>query len=284
VQKDYIDVLCCQMKLKLACDDKKEFLIEEESYFKQMDYIIAFIEEKTPDIVVFPEMSYSLRYEEKLLKLSQNKLMVFGSVYDEGKNMMIIFYNQTKITLSKCYLSGVEPSIRTQENVSFNEFKRSHLKNHTFTIKGRKIIVLNCAEYYRVGYYLARDKTINNKLFGFLVPSANNNLDVFMEESIALHNHNDKIYSFVVNSKASYNDKVYAEGGSYIFGALSRYEKEVNLLPTKENKSNNIVLVEDKPCLIYGQFLIEPKTWFYRSDEYKHTPKNLQIIDLEKII
>ena len=92
------------MKLKLACDDKKEFLIEEESYFKQMDYIIAFIEEKTPDIVVFPEMSYSLRYEEKLLKLSQNKLMVFGSVYDEGKNMMIIFYNQTKITLSKCYL------------------------------------------------------------------------------------------------------------------------------------------------------------------------------------
>ena len=65
---------------------------------------------------------------------------------------------------------------------------------------------------------------------------------------------------------------------------MPHYVNERILKQIDENKSNNIVLVEDKPCLIYGQFLIEPKTWFYRSDEYKHTPKNLQIIDLEKII
>lgn len=283
MDKDYLSVLCCQIELKLACDKSREFLIEDEIYYKQMNYILSFIKDRSPDIVVFPEMSYSEKFEKSLLKFSQNSLIVFGSIYENGKNETIVFFNQKKIKLEKCYLSGVEPSIRTQENISFTSFKKNHLIGHTFNLKGQKIIVLNCAEYYRTAYYLARDKTINKKLFGFLVPSANNNLDVFMEESVALHNHNDKVYSFVVNSKASYNDKDYAEGGSYIFGAMSKYEREVNNIQTLKNKSNNIVLVDDDPCLIYGEYLINPKTWFYRSDEYKHTPKNLEVIRLNKL-
>ena len=95
-------------------------------------------------------------------------------------------------------------------------------------------------------------------------------------ESKAIHNHNENIYSFVVNSISTYKDKKYSSGGSYVFGRVSSFEKEF-LGDFRVKHSSNICCLNDEDYLVEGMYLYKDSSVYYRSDNYKHTPKNIKI-------
>ena len=277
MNKDYFKILFAQIKLSLDYDSEKEFLVETDNYFDQMEEIINIISNNSYDVIIFPELSYHDKYNTFFLNNSINKIIVFGSVYMGNENFTVVYNNQKKYLVKKVFNSGVEPSIRFQENISIKDFFKHHLKDHTFKIRGKKFIVLNCAEYYKVAYFIARDEIKSKNLFGFLVPCANNNNQVFLNESMAIHNHNEDIYSFVVNSVATYKGEKYSEGGSYIFGILSNFERK-NINHPRLNQANNICYLDNNSYIVEGMFYYGNLSKYFRSDNFRHTPKNFKII------
>jgi hypothetical protein len=146
--------------------------------------------------------------------------------------------------------SPVKPSVRYQRDIGIKDFLKYHLKERTFVLEGHKFIVLNCAEYYRVAYFWARDEKTSKNLFGFLVPCVNNNNDVFLTETRAISNHNENVYSFVVNSNSFYNNEKYSLGGSYVFGKISSFERECV-------KNFRVKDVSNIGCLDDGNYYVE---------------------------
>ena len=280
MKKEYFRILLVQMNLKLGYDCEKEFLIDDEEYFRQMEFVMKKICKNDYDVIVFPEMSYHKEYDNYFSNNSKDKIIVYGSHYIGNENCTIVYHNNKKFCVSKAYSSGVEPSIRYQDNISVNHFMKSCLKDHTFVLKGKKFIVLNCAEYYKVAYFIARDEVKSKNLFGFLVPCANNNNEVFLTESKAIHNHCDNVYSFVVNSSAYYNEEKYSSGGSYVFGKMSVYERDCGC-ENRIKHPSNICYLDEGSYLIDGEFLFKDSSLFYRSDDFRHTPKNLKIERIE---
>ena len=274
MDKEYFRIGFAQMKLNLGCDNEKEFLIADDLYFKQMDEVVEKIDDC--DVVIFPELSYHKHYEDYFLTNSNNKIFVFGSCYVGNENFTVVYHNMKKYVIKKMFNSPVEPSIRYQQSVSVKEFLRNNLKERTLVLNGKKFIVLNCAEYYKVAYFIARDEAKSKNLFGFLVPCANNNNEVFLTESKAISNHNDRVYSFIVNSNSLYNNAKYSLGGSYVFGKVSPFEREC-VKDFRLKEANNICCLDDGSYFVSGMYLYKESSNYYRSDSFRHTPKNIRI-------
>ena len=281
MDKEYFKILFAQMKLTLDYNSDKEYLVADDLYFKQMEKIVEKVNDN--DVVVFPELAYHAKYDSYFVNNSKNKIIVFGSEYVGNENYTVVYHNEKRYNIKKMFNSGVEPSVRYSENVSVKNFFKDHLKNHTFKLKGKKFIVLNCAEYYKVAYFIARDGAKSKNLFGFLVPCANNNNEAFITESKALHNHNDNVYSFVVNSVSTYKNQKYSLGGSYVFGRVSSFEREC-MGDFRMKHSSNICCLDDGSYFVEGMYLYKDSSVYYRSDNYRHTPKNIKIerIGIEK--
>lgn len=277
--KEYFNVCFAQMRLTLENNEKSEFLIENDDYFSQMDKIVNYLEQNEFDIMVFPEISFCERYAQKLKDLSVGRLIVFGSKYIDGENITIVYYDGKEQLIKKRFLCAVEPAIRKCERISVNKFLATYLKEHTFILHNKKVIVLNCAEYYNTAYMIARSERYSKNVFGFIVPCANNNTKVFLDESKAIHNHNSEIYSFVVNAVGTYSGKNYAKGESYVFGKISPFEKECATYPRIEHASN-ICHLDDGAYLVSGSYLIQNYSPFYRSDNFYFTPKNFSVQNL----
>lgn len=276
MKKEYFNIVFGQLKLNLDYTPTHEYLIADKMYIKQMEKIIEYLTDKDIDVLILPEMSYHKNYDEFFIKYSFDKIIVFGSVYCDSANFTVVFNNGEKHLIKKMFNSALEPSIKYGENITIKNFIKNHLSEHTFVLHNKKFIVLNCAEYYKVAYYIARDCKLSKNLFGFLVPCANNNNDVFVAESIAIHNHNDNIYSFVVNCSSLYKGKKYSYGGSYVFGRISAYEKE-NSNISQLNHPSNICSLSDDSYLVDGMYLFADSSRYYRSDNFKHTPLNIKI-------
>ena len=282
MSKEYFSIAFAQLTLNLDYNQNSEYLIADDTYFKQMEKVLEIIKNKPLDILIFPEMSFHEKYENFFLNYSQNKLIVFGSVYKDNSNFTVVFHNKNKYLIKKIFNSAVEPAIRYDYNISTKDFIKNHLKEHTFTLHNKKFIVLNCAEYYKTAYLIAREEKLNKNLFAFLVPCANNNNDVFLTESMALHNHNENIYSFIVNSSSRYKNIPYSTGGSYVFGKLSTFEKELSSI-NRLNHPSSICMLDNDPCLVEGMYLLKTCSTYYRSDNFRHTPINIKIHKLGEI-
>lgn len=280
-RKIFLSVLQFQLKLNLESNFKEEYLLEDDMYFKQMEEAIKVIKKYSPDVVVFPEMSYSVKYADELIKLSKGRLIVFGSKYINGNNTTVIYHDLKEYLVIKRFPSGAEPMIRNYKGMDKNEFIEKYLEEHTFVVNDQKIIIFNCMEYYNMAYYIARDNKYNQGLFGFVVTCSNSNSNVFIQESMAIHNHNDKIYSFVCNTLSKYNAKNYGDGNSYVFGPSQNHEKE--WLGEQKILNNNhvssIVNIGSKgKKYLYGEYLIPDLiNRFGRSDFYLNTPQNIKI-------
>lgn len=280
MEKEYFKIMFAQLKLALDYDCEKEFLVEDEKYFKQMDEIVELINKNSYDVILFPELAHHKKYDNYFKEISKDKIIVFGSTYIGNCNYTVVYNNKEKFYVKKMFNSPIEPCIRYQENISIKDFLKYYLKEHTFKLKGKKFIVLNCAEYYKVAYYISRDEKLNKNLFAFLVPCANNKVDVFFSESVALHNHNENVYSFVCNSVATYKKEKYSIGESYVFGRFSSYERVCLNKNHRLDKVNNICYLDDKSYIVEGMYLYSQTGNYCRSDNYRHTPKNLKIIKM----
>ena len=280
----FISVAMFQLRLDLESNGKEEYLISNANYEKQMHTAIGIIHDKKPDIVVFPEASYSDTFEKDMWEISKHSLVIFGSIYVDGVNNTIIFQNGEKHSIPKRYPSPMEPMIRVCKPLEEVKFIQKYLKEHIFLVKGEKIIILNCMEYYKTAYYIARDSSINDNIFAFVSPCNNSNTEIFTQESMALHNHNEVIYSFVCNTVSIYNGKSYGDGTSYIFGPIQKHEKRwiaSDGIESFKHVSSIAKLDNTSAYCIYGDF-IRPTymCWFGRSDSYASSPQNLRITNL----
>lgn len=281
---DYLSVCMFQLKVDLDCNSQNEYLVETEESLMQIESAFRIIEEKKPDISLFPEMAYLERYDKRYQELSISRIIVAGSYYKDGINTTVVFENGKKHELAKDYASGAEPMARKITFIPPKEFLRSRLKSHEFWVKGKKIYILNCMEYYHAAYYIARDEKLKNKLFGIFTVCSNSNTHVFEEETVCIHNHNESLYTFTLNCVSTYKGESYGDGKSYIYGPVSVHEKEWLVKEGIENKRNAchiLSLSKDKAQFVYGKFVFpENLSRFGRSDKYLNNPRDVIVNNL----
>lgn len=277
LKNNYLSVLQFQLRFEIICNSKEDVLTLNHDYFEQMDRSCEILKSLNPDICIFPEMAYNEKYFDLFKRLSNGrKLIVFGSTYVGSSNKTMIFFDGTLKEVVKRYPCGSEPMIRFCRETSVEEFIGKYLAEHEFTIKGKKLYVLNCLEYYKVAYMIARNPKLASNLFGFIVPCSNSNPQVFIEETQAIHNHNEYIYSFVCNRIKCEGEHGY--GRSYIFGPVQGHEKQWLMeegLPSESHNSSILTFDSSTPSYAYGTFASEISR-FGRSDTYANTPKDLQ--------
>ena len=283
LKNNYLSVMMFQLKLTIVCDSQKDSLVLTEEYFTQMKNSIEAIQKFLPDICVFPEMSYQEEYAKELAELSKSeRLIVFGSDYVGNINKTKVFFDGKLYEITKRYPCGSEPMIRFYEKPDVNTFINDFLSEHEFYIKGHKVYVLNCLEYYQSAYMIARDSKLSENLFGFIVPCSNSNPKVFMEESKALHNHNENVYSFVCNRIKNNGENGY--GKSYIFGPIQYHEKDwlkEDGIFSEEHNSSILTLDASTPAYTFGKYLTpDSVSRFGRSDYYFNTPTELIVKNL----
>jgi len=283
LKNNYLAVVQFQLRLKIKCDSTHDYLMIDEDYLEQMKRSIEIIRNLNPDIVVFPEMSYQSKYDEIFKELSkEDKLIVFGSTYIGCINHTMVFHNGNLKPVAKMFPCGSEPMVRFIEKIGVNDFILNHLLDHEFLIKGNKIYVLNCLEYYEAAYTIARNHGLASDLFGFIVPCSNSNPKVFMDESKALHNHNEFIYSFVCNRVK--NDDSHRYGRSYIYGPIQYHEKDwltEEGITSDDHNASILCLDKDTPSYAYGKFACGKElSRFGRSDCYINTPKSVIVQNL----
>ncbi len=267
---DYLKVLGFQLQVDLDCDEKKEFLISNDSYHQQMKVALKLIQKEKPDVILFPEMCYDKAYEKMYRDFSNNSLFVAGSTYIHERNVTIVYQNGEKRYIPKRNASGAEPMVRFYPNVSTDDFIKYFLKEHTFIIKNKKIILLNCMEYYQHAYRIAREV---DDIFGIFCIASNSNQRVFLEETKAIHNHQDDVYSFVLNGVTTYQGKSYGKGFSYIFGPIQYHEQEWLQKEGKKvlDHTCSIGMLSSEPEYFVGEFT-NHFSRFGRSDRYIQNP------------
>ncbi len=282
---DYLSVLMFQLNMTLDCNSCDEYLIETDSMGEQFKKAFQMIQNKKPDITLFPEMAYISRFEENYKEFSKpNKIIIAGSYYKDGVNRTVVFQNGEKYEIPKGYASGAEPMARKISYREPEEFLKAELHKHEFIIKGKKIYIFNCMEYYHLAYYVARSSQYNENLFGIFTICSNSNTHVFEEETKVTHNHNDSIYTFILNCVSTYKGEDYGDGQSYIYGPISIHEKEwlkKDRINTKKNLMHILSLSQERAQYVYGEFIAsEILSRFGRSDRYINNPRNIVVSSL----
>lgn len=282
---NYLSVCMFQLRVKLECNSREEYLVETSNVLKQVENCLNVIREYEPDISLFPEMTYVSKFEKEFEELSKSRIIVAGSFYKECINTTVVFVDGKKHEVAKTYASGAEPMARKILFLPPEKFLEEELEHHAFWIKGKKIYILNCMEYYHAAYYIARNKRLNTELFGIFAICSNSNTRVFEEETVCIHNHNEKIYTFVLNCVGTYRGKKYADGKSYIYGPVSIHEKEwlkIEQIESKQNVSHILSMSEERAEFIFGKFVFaEELSRFGRSDSYLNNPRDIVIENIE---
>ena len=282
---NFISVLMLQLEITEGSNTTDEYIIENSSYGLQMNTSYDLISKLSPDVVVYPEMCYVPTNYERLRELSKNRIIIAGSLYECGVNNTIVFADGNMSKIIKRYSSGAEPMSRKTRYIDPSDFVEKYLNEHIFKVKNQKICILNCMEYYHVAYLIARNQEICTNLFAIVSPSSTNNISVFEQETMAMHNHNEYIYSFVANCVSTYNNKKYATGESYVYGPLHKHEREwlkQEGIPSS-NHVSSIAKLESSASYLYGEFATSNRlSRFGRSDFYETNPQNIVIGNLIK--
>jgi len=274
---EYLKIMGFQLNLELESNSKCEYNICNDYYKKQMTDSFDLIDSNKPELVIYPELAYSDSYYEEFRQLSFNRLIVVGSIYRENINTTIVFLDGSLLEFPKLYASNQEPMVRYIEKID-TETATHKLTDHIFYFSDKKIVILNCMEYYNLAYYLARE---DKDIFALICPCCNNKMNLFKMESQAIHNHNENIYSIVVNSFGTYNGENFATGESYIYGPIQRQEKMWLMEDgiTNDNHNSSILNMGDGISYFYGEFTNNLKR-FGRSDDYINNPQKVRVLTM----
>lgn len=281
---NYLSVCTFQLKVNLDCDSHNEFLIEDEDVKRQLEASFEIIRKRKPDISIFPEMTFMKKYDDVYKELSRGRIIVAGSYYKNGINTTVVYQHTLRFDIPKRYASGAEPMARKISYIYPEEFIKKYIAEHEFWIKGKKVYILNCMEFYHAGYYIARDEKLKKDLFGIIAICSNSNTKVFEQETICIHNHNESIYSFVVNCVGTYKKEPYGDGKSYVYGPISGHEKEwlrKEGIESKKNVCHAFSLSSDSAQYAFAKYLFpETLSLFGRSDKYQNNPREVIISNL----
>lgn len=281
---NFLTIGMFQLKLELESNYQREYIVPNKSYYRQMDVALEIIKNGNCNVIIFPEMSYHENYYEDIKKLSKSRIIIFGSVYENGKNTTKVFQDEKCFSVIKRYPSSAEPMHRNFKGISPNQFIEDYLCEHTFSYNGVNIYVLNCLEYYQAAYFIARTSTLNSGCFIFCCPCSNSNTQIFEQETIAIHNHNEHAYTFMCNTISTYNNFSYGDGKSYIYGPIQACQKDwlnQETIPNANNVNCIATLNSTDSLYIEGFFFIKDNlSRFGRSDFYITTPQDIKIIKI----
>lgn len=271
---DYLKIMGFQLNMELESNSRVEYNIVSEKYEKNMEETFSLINKFKPDLVIYPELAYNDAYFDYFKYLSRGRLIVAGSIYRGNINTTIVFQDENFFEIPKLYASNQEPMVRFIKKLEIDEALEK-ITDHVFYIDGRKIVILNCMEYYNLAYNLARkDKDI----FALISPCCNNKMNLFKMESQAIHNHNENIYSIVLNSTGTYNGDGFASGDSYIYGPIQKQERiwleEDGII--RDNHNSSILSIDGNSGYFYGEFTNNLNR-FGRSDDYSNNPRNVLV-------
>ena len=283
LKNNYLSVMLFQLRLKIKCYSTHDYLEIDDEYLEQMKNSIELLKQYKPDIAIFPEMSYQSEYDEVFKELTQSgTLIVFGSTYIGNINYTMVFQHGNLTPVQKMFPCGSEPMVRFIPKICTHDFLKQHIASHEFWIKDKKVYILNCLEYYEAAYIIARNPELSKDLFGFIAPCSNSNPKVFIDESRALHNHNEFIYSFVCNRIKQDGTKGY--GKSYIYGPIQYHEKDwltEEGIVSDDHNASILTLDSSTPSYVYGEFTCgKSLSRFGRSDCYINTPKQVCVKNL----
>ena len=286
VADKYISVLMIQAVLDVECTAEYELCTGGESWRRQFDHSKSLIEAHNPDIVIYPETFYLSESAAEFEELSNGRLIVAGSTYVDKQNETIVFQDGKIHRILKNNPSPLEIASRYMPYQTFDSLIDEGLWNegaHIFKVKGEDVLVLNCMEYYNSAYFISRSKKYNSNLFGILCPCSSSNMSLFEQETIAINNHREDVYTFLCN-RISPKGKSTTKGGSYIYGMISRIEKDFIRQMYSGYKLEHIcgiVKLGSDPTWVYGEYAIpEGVSPFGRSDRFMRTPMNLTVSGL----
>ncbi len=275
-----LKVLGLQLKVDLDCNSNEEYMLDTNEFKEEIEFAKELINTKNPNVIILPEMCYNEEYYEYFLNLSSDKLIVAGSIYYNGINQTVVFFKNKEYRIPKYNASGAEPMTRKNIKTSTNDFLKNQLDSHTFIFDNKKIVVLNCMEYYQNAYHIARSIP---DIFGILCICSNNNPKVFLEESRAIHNHCENVYTFMINCVSTYQGKPYGKGESYVYGPIQQHEKEWLKKEgiISEDHPSSVLKLGNESEYFYGEF-INHFSRFGRSDNYINNPKMVEVGKIRK--
>ena len=278
-----------QAQIDVKVNSTSESTIFDDAWHSQFRYSIELMQKYKPNLVIYPETFYNDSYSKDIFKdLTQDdKLIVAGSIYYGSENNTICFYKGNKICIPKANPSPLEIASRYMSSQGFDDLYENEIwanKLRTFYIKDKKIIVLNCMEYYNSAYFISRSKKYNQNLFGIACPCSSSNINLFEMETAVISNHQENIHTFLCN-RVSPHDKSRTKDGSYIYGPITKAEKKFLKQDFPSYSVDHIcgvIRLNHQPSWIYSEFATGSNLSPYgRSDNFMVTPKNTVIGLLE---
>ena len=271
--------------------------VELKEVEDQVKRIWEIMDETHYDLVVFPETCYFPDLSDEYVKRSENCIIVAGSGYnEEGVNETHVYQNKCHCVLRKIFPSPFEVMELNHPNNNWpdeiikdweTQIQKNTWPDYFISLPdGRKAVILNCMDYYRLGYYLAASSVISPKLWGMIVPSSNGRQDVFLRLTGAIHDANEKVYSIIVNSRDKNRRAKEDQGGSYVYGPITRNVKGkmVGIGQTNDHSSAIYQLGDDAEALAMNLLPGEDVTFFARSKNFFSNPTNIVKFNLKEDI
>lgn len=287
-------LLICQMSVEQRRDLTREWvnLSEVES---QLTNSLGLIKQLKPNLVVMPETCYFPEYKERYRAASASRLIVAGSYYnDDGINQTHYFLNGEHAVLDKLFPSPKEvmeinyPSTMQPDELFANW--ESQIRQETwpeYFVRlpngDQYVVILNCMDYYKLGYYVASSSLIAPQLWGIVSPCSNGQQDIFLRLSQAMHDSNSRLYSIVVNSNNASRSADSDQGMSYVYGPATRNIKEycAEKYGWTDPHPAAICHLGTGAKAVVMDLLPPPKVEFFaRSRDFRSNPTGIKIFDL----
>ncbi len=291
-------VMLCQLKAKQRHIIQKSWVVYDEVR-PQLERCFALIEEQKPQLVVLPETCYIPQLYDTYKSLAQDCFIVAGSAYnDDGINETHMFGpNGFYSVVPKIFPSPKETMEYNHPNTKMPdlvlkqweaEVERGEWPPYFPVIdekNGQRLAVLNCMDYYRMGYFVANSSVISPHIWGIVSPCSNGQQEVFFRLAGAIHDANDLIYSFVVNSHNQTRPPGSTQGQSFVMGPITHNTKALLSLQTGQKDDHFAYIYklgEDAEVLFLDLIDGKDVCFFARSKDFKSTPTNIQRVSLEE--
>lgn len=291
-----IRVLLCQLKVRQKRNYQRAWVEYEEAQ-PQLERCWALVEEHKPDLVVLPETCYFPQIEDTYRQMAADgRLVVAGSAYSEAS------VNETHIFAadgSHCALPKIFPSPkeimelnhpnRQVADVLIAEWeagiKAGRWPDYFPLIdaeRGRRIAVLTCMDYYRLGYYVANSSVMSPHVWGLVSPSSNPQQEIFLRLAEAVHDANERVYSMVLNSHNESRVAGSSQGESFVLGPITPNVKAMLEDNGQENPHFSFIyqLGEAPEALMMDLIDGEDVRFFARSKDFFSNPTNIRAFSL----
>ncbi len=288
-------LLLCQLSVTQLVNLKREW-VEFAEVKAQLAKCHELIVERKPDITVMPETCYFPHFETFYTTMSVGRLIVAGSRYNEdGVNETHVFCDGKHTALRKLFPSPKEVMENNHPNCNRpdmlfseweNEVRQGHWPDYFVLLPGtdQVVAILNCMDYYRLGYYVANSSVIAPKLWGIVSPCSNGQQDIFVRLSQAIHDSSSRIYSIVVNSANASRHDDSSQGESYVYGPVTRNIKAHLAKMHRWDEKHPAAICHLKASRQAQALLMDllpPRKveFFARDSSFRSNPINVELID-----